>query len=1181
MAMNINTATYDDLLLLENIGKSRANAILQERSKKKMLSIQDLKLIPDIPENVWDNLVDTGKINFEPEEGSLKFNHEMQEYVRSLQENLRDKDKQLQSFNAAIEEQGQEFKTQMTGIEAQHQKNIAEIHTQFEEKLVNMQNQFKDNMEKEKMAPSGIYGKDPTLSEISVPSKTALLKHQTIPIKEEIKENKLPTVTKNQTTEDRYVKSSIEGPLTPKMSTFDGKADWRPYFAQFCHIAKRCKWSEQQKLDNLIVCLRDKALKFYSSRPVEIKDNFQVLCKKMNDRFGRKDLPHILRRQLQEAKQGSDESLEEFADKVQELATDGYPESPDYFIQIVAVDAFLKGCAEKQAALVAMDKNPSSLNEATQYMKSAITNQRLIMGSRKTTDIKRVTFEDPAELKDSEAVIRAIYREKPQSESSKMDIRVKKNEDDIQEMKKSLSQILNILKGNDERSRSLIAFRKSSPAPSPDRKRLENSTCFACGNLGHFAASCPKRNFDRSRSPSPRKDLKGLLAPHIVCNKTSPIALLRNPTERPIMLRKYHTFGTGVEVEEILDAALEVDSIKVNRLKTEERQSIQEETIEDFYLKLLEHLRQLFKNSANNLTYALSRILDETDNCFNYMAGIDINSLPCGGCKFCRRAQEQCKTFEEDIDYVTPLAVRRVNAIPDLPVWIGQIPREEIKQCQLQDPDTSLLLTWLQENYSPSRNELQLCSPAVKHFWQCQPQLRIQDGILYYWWEDPILPKLLLVAPKALHREFLENCHSRKFSGHLGQDKTLARLKKQVVWHHMREDCLLFIKTCKICSMNKKPNIRPKAELGQYLSEYLSRVHMDLLGPLPVTKQKNKYVLMIVDQFTKWLECFPIPGQTAEIVAKAAVDGFISRFGCPLEVHTDQGKNVDGNLMWNLCELLEISKTRTTAYHPASNEQVERYNRTVFQIIRCFLNKKQCEWDVHLQQLVGAIRATENRQTGFTPNVMMLGREVFHPIDLMLGTSRDTAKDPPEYIKQLKETLYEVHELARVNLQRAQKRQKKDYDLKTNQQKYDIGDILLKINSATKVGQTPKFKQPWKGPYIVTEVKSPVLYKIQDKKTESVVHHDRLKMCYFTELPIWLKRLRNNILHDTDSNVPIENEDSEDLDDIYDISGLFTNPDPVSDSLTSEPDINLTHYLQDITLESDTLTPDQGHRPVI
>ncbi|CAC5383703.1 unnamed protein product [Mytilus coruscus] len=149
-------------------------------------------------------------------------------------------------------------------------------------------------------------------------------------------------------------------------------------------------------------------------------------------------------------------------------------------------------------------------------------------------------------------------------------------------------------------------------------------------------------------------------------------------------------------------------------------------------------------------------------------------------------------------------------------------------------------------------------------------------------------------------------------------------------------------------------------------------------------------------------------------IDKGAVDGFIYRFGCSLEFQTDQGKNVDGNLMWNLCELLYISKTRTTAYHPASNGQVERYNRTVLQIFRCFLNKKQCELDVHLQQLIGAIRATENRQTGFTPNVMMLGREVFHPIDLMLRTSRDTAKDPPEYIKQLTETLYQVHELARV-----------------------------------------------------------------------------------------------------------------------------------------------------------------------
>ena len=64
---------------------------------------------------------------------------------------------------------------------------------------------------------------------------------------------------------------------------------------------------------------------------------------------------------------------------------------------------------------------------------------------------------------------------------------------------------------------------------------------------------------------------------------------------------------------------------------------------------------------------------------------------------------------------------------------------------------------------------------------------------------------------------------------------------------------------------------------------------------------------MIIDQFTKWLKCFPIPNQSAETVAKSLVDGFISKFSCPSEIHTDQGKNMDGVLMQKLCEQLQIA----------------------------------------------------------------------------------------------------------------------------------------------------------------------------------------------------------------------------------------------------------------------------------
>lgn len=93
--------------------------------------------------------------------------------------------------------------------------------------------------------------------------------------------------------------------------------------------------------------------------------------------------------------------------------------------------------------------------------------------------------------------------------------------------------------------------------------------------------------------------------------------------------------------------------------------------------------------------------------------------------------------------------------------------------------------------------------------------------------------------------------------------------------------------------MQQKQRLKecPRAKLKQFHSGVpLERVHMDILGPLPITKNRNKYISMVIDQFTKWLECYPLPNQGAEAIAKIFVDNFIARFECPLEIHTDQGK---------------------------------------------------------------------------------------------------------------------------------------------------------------------------------------------------------------------------------------------------------------------------------------------------
>jgi hypothetical protein len=116
----------------------------------------------------------------------------------------------------------------------------------------------------------------------------------------------------------------------------------------------------------------------------------------MEERFVCKDLPQVTCRQLQELRQFSEESLEEYAERAQDLAVDGFPATSDDFMQIVATDAFLKGCHDKRAALTAMDKDPENLVRAVQFVKSVMTNQRVTLGIKKT-DVKRVTSQKTGE----------------------------------------------------------------------------------------------------------------------------------------------------------------------------------------------------------------------------------------------------------------------------------------------------------------------------------------------------------------------------------------------------------------------------------------------------------------------------------------------------------------------------------------------------------------------------------------------------------------------------------------------------------------------------------------------------------------------------------------------------------------------------------------------------------------
>ena len=317
---------------------------------------------------------------------------------------------------------------------------------------------------------------------------------------------------------------------------------------------------------------------------------------------------------------------------------------------------------------------------------------------------------------------------------------------------------------------------------------------------------------------------------------------------------------------------------------------------------------------------------------------------------------------------------------------------QDLKRYQEMDPNLKMILAWMRTGKVPKEADLFKCNPAQKNMWINKEIFVLKNGVLRMMVPEET-DRTLLVVPSSLRNEILELCHDIPAAGHQGIDRTIARMKKQFYWYGMSQDVKRYVSTCRTCSTQKKRSKKGKYPLTLYhAGAPMERIHIDFLGPLSKSINGNEYILVMVDQFTKWVEIVPLQSQNAEITAKAVIDNFLSKFGYPFQIHSDQGRNFESKLFHSVCELLKIHKSRTTPYRPQANGQVERYNRTLMEAIRCFTDNRPNDWDKYLQQLAGALRSSVNRHTGFTPNMLMLGREINQPVDLMFRTPTEHEK---------------------------------------------------------------------------------------------------------------------------------------------------------------------------------------------
>ena len=516
---------------------------------------------------------------------------------------------------------------------------------------------------------------------------------------------------------------------------------------------------------------------------------------------------------------------------------------------------------------------------------------------------------------------------------------------------------------------------------------------------------------------------------------------------------------------------------------------------------------------------ALSR-MQEDEGCILYKAGSKLEELPCKGCKYCVKANKAWNNFEQEVDNVVPLSQvsnekklenQQISIMQVLTTWDLKI--ENVKTEQADEKCFIDLIEWLMNRVIPDDGQLFLLNPEGKYYWTNKECFEIKHGVV--WQRDPKRDILRLLVPESLRSEVMYLNHDIPSAGHQGVDRTLSRVKEKYFWRNMTKDIKEYVSVCKHCNKNKKPQRHARYEMTKFhAGAPMEKVHLDFLGPLPKTAAGNEHVLMVVDQFTKWVECIALPNQTSEVTARAVVNNFFCRFGCPFQIVTDRGTNFESKLFKSVCELLQIHKTRTTPYRPSANGQVERYNRTLMDAVRCYVGKHQSSWDLCLPQIAGAIRASVNKNTGFTANKLMLGRETISPSELLYPTCEPPGEDPETYCSTLNSNMKEAHRVARATLGESVAKMKRDYDLRLFSRQYKVGDVVYSLNSATIKGQCKKLGSPWKGPAVVVKVISPYLYKIQFQKDLVTANHDRMKLCKDKEIPAWVRRVKNKALEE-------------------------------------------------------------------
>jgi len=404
---------------------------------------------------------------------------------------------------------------------------------------------------------------------------------------------------------------------------------------------------------------------------------------------------------------------------------------------------------------------------------------------------------------------------------------------------------------------------------------------------------------------------------------------------------------------------------------------------------------------------------------------------------------------------------------------------------------------------APSSAEVKKMSATVKLLAAQWPQLEISDGLLIRRWLDAENIQVRwrqLVLPPSRRIPMIQLCHTGMTGAHLGFRRTSAHLQRRAYWPGWRKDVQLQLARCTPCARYTRTQPGRQGPLQNMVAgEAGETLSLDHTGPHPTSSGGHKFILTMIDHFSKYAEAFPVRNQEAKTTARVLVDNWISRYGCPLQILTDQGSGFESELFQELCVLLNVQKLRTSSFKASTNGTLERLHRTLNSLLAKVISKDHRNWHLLLPYLMCAYRASIHSSSGFTPNKLFLGREVCLPVDIVIGECLDREAHTtsyPEYVHEQEQRMKVAFSLAREHMQKQAELRAYRYDLRVKPKEYLPNQLVLYYYPRKRPGLKDKWSSWFTGPFMVEKKVGPVLYQIRKtpRSQAKLVYVDKLKL---------------------------------------------------------------------------------------